>query len=63
MGDYVRHQNPGLRNLDQILEALNSFDDDPGQFLQTCATAGIKPVVDPFWKDLPSAHVVKDYIN
>lgn len=59
MGDYVRHQNPGLRDLDQILEALNSFDDDPGQFLQTCATAGVKPVVEPFWKDLPYAHIYR----
>ena len=59
MGDYIRNQNPGLRDLDQILEALDSFDDDPGQFLQTCAEVGIKPVVDPFWKDLPYVHIYR----
>ena len=59
MGDYIRNQNPGLRDLDQILEALDSFDDDPGQFLQTCAEVGIKPVVDPFWKDLLYVHIYR----
>ena len=59
MGDYIRHQNPGLCDLDQILEALDSFNDAPGQLLQTCAEAGIKPVVDPFWKDLPYVHIYR----
>ena len=57
MGNYVQHQSTGLRNLDQILEALDSFDNDPGQFLQACAEAHVKPVVDPFWKDLPNVHI------
>ena len=59
MGDYDRHQNHGLRDLDRILEALDSFDDDPGQFLQTCAEAHVKPVVNPFWKDLPYVHIYR----
>jgi len=57
MGNYVRNENLGLRDLDRILEALDSFDDDPGGFLQNCAEAGIKPIVNPFWKDLPYAHI------
>jgi hypothetical protein len=59
LGDYVRNQDLGLRDLDRILEALDSFDYDPGNFLQTCAEAGIKPIVDPFWKDLPYAHIYR----
>jgi hypothetical protein len=59
MGDYFRDQNPGLRDLDQILEALDSFDDDPGNFLQACSQARVKPVVDPFWKDLPYVHIYR----
>lgn len=57
MGDYTKNENLGLHNLDCILKALDSFDDDPGNFLHTCAEAGIKPVVNPFWKDLPYAHI------
>ncbi|KAF8814197.1 hypothetical protein BYT27DRAFT_7082726 [Phlegmacium glaucopus] len=59
MGNYIRYQNPGLHDLDQILEALDSFDNDPGGFLQACSEAGIKPVVDPFWKDLPYVHIYR----
>jgi hypothetical protein len=59
LGDYVRHQNPGLRDLDRILEALDSFDNDPGGFLQACADARVKPVVNPFWKDLPYVHIYR----
>jgi hypothetical protein len=59
LGHYLRDQNPGLRDLDQILEALDSFEEDPGNFLQTCAEAGVKPVVDPFWKDLPYVHIYR----
>jgi hypothetical protein len=59
MGDYARNENLGFRDLDCILDALDSFDDDPGGFLQTCAEAGIKPVVDPFWKDLPYVHIYR----
>ena len=59
MGDYTRNENLGLRDLDRILEALDSFDDDPGGFLHSCAEAGIKPVVDPFWKDLPFVHIYR----
>ena len=49
-------EKPGLCNLDQILKALDTFDTDPAGFLQTCSEAGIKPIIDPFWKDLLYAH-------
>jgi hypothetical protein len=59
MGNYVRDQNLCLRDLDCILEALASFDHNPEDFLHTCAEAGIKPIVDPFWKDLPYVHIYR----
>ena len=49
--DYEENVPLGLRNLDEILKTLSSFDEDPTNFLKTCATTGIKPLVEPFWKD------------
>ena len=60
LGEYDSHDpTPWLRDLDPILNALDSFDDNPGDFLQTCAAAGIKPVVNPFWKELPYVHIYR----
>lgn len=59
LGDYTQDEVPGFRDLEKVLDALDSFEDDPGGFLKTCAEAGIKPVVDPFWKDLPYAHIFR----
>jgi len=38
---------------------LDSFDDDPAGFLQACKGAGVKPIIDPFWKDLPYVHIYR----
>ncbi|KIM35645.1 hypothetical protein M413DRAFT_20740 [Hebeloma cylindrosporum] len=60
LGEYDPNDaTPWLRDLDSILEALDSFDDNPGGFLQTCADVGIKPVFNPFWKELPYAHIYR----
>jgi len=59
LGDYTQGEVPGFRDLQKVLKALDSFEDDPGGFLKTCAEAGIKPIVDPFWKDLPYAHIFR----
>ncbi|KIJ93874.1 hypothetical protein K443DRAFT_12554 [Laccaria amethystina LaAM-08-1] len=48
-----------IRDLDAILKAFDSFDSDPAGFLQTCARAGIKPLVEPLWKNLPYAHIYR----
>jgi len=47
MGDCKRNKDLGLRDLDRVLKAVDSFDDDPGGFLKTCAEIGIKLVEDP----------------
>ncbi|KAH6901475.1 hypothetical protein BKA70DRAFT_1388344 [Coprinopsis sp. MPI-PUGE-AT-0042] len=46
-----------LRNLEKILDALDSFDHDPANFLTECSKSGIKPIVEPFWKELPYVHI------
>ena len=53
---YDENTPPGLHNLNEIFKALDCFDDDPTGFLKTCAKAGIKPLPEPFWKDLPYAN-------
>ncbi|KAF9529836.1 hypothetical protein CPB83DRAFT_924972 [Crepidotus variabilis] len=58
-GAYPPPDDPGIRDLEAILEALDSFEDDPGGFLQTCEAAGIKPVVEPFWSKLPYANIYR----
>ena len=57
LGEYDPDEAPGFRDLEQVLTTLDSFEIDPGGFLQTCAEARIKPVIDPFWKDLPYTHI------
>lgn len=48
LGKFVEGQNLGHWDFKQILEALDSSDDDPGGFLQVCSEVGIKPIVEPF---------------
>ena len=57
LGEYHRNEVPDLRDLTSILEALDSFDENPGGFLQTSAEVGIKPIVEPFWKELPYTNI------
>ncbi|KAJ8468795.1 hypothetical protein ONZ45_g17114 [Pleurotus djamor] len=60
LGEFKRDGiSPWLKDLDQILAVLDSFDGDPGGFLQACQGVGLKPVINPFWKDLPYAHVYR----
>ena len=55
--DFPSANSDKFKDLQAILDALNSFNDYPVHFFQTCRNVGIKPVIDPFWKDLPFAHV------
>ena len=46
------------RDLGNILDALSAFDDPDAQiFVRACRDAGIKPVVHPFWENLPYANI------
>jgi hypothetical protein len=43
----------------RIRAALKKIDKGPVAFAKACQTAGIKPVQDPFWLDLPFVNVYK----
>jgi hypothetical protein len=57
----IEHDNMGeedemhrLRDVNAVLDALESFDpDNPTDFVLRCKAAKVKPIVNPFWKDLP----------
>ena len=57
LGDYDSRDNNQLQDLASVLNIIDSFEQDPADFLRTCTLAGIKPIIDPFWKDLPYAHI------
>jgi hypothetical protein len=46
-----------FRDLAKVLQALSTFEHDPGGYASTCADAGIKPIVHPFWESLPHSDI------
>ncbi|KAJ3711133.1 hypothetical protein DFJ43DRAFT_1108174 [Lentinula guzmanii] len=48
-----------LRNLQSILEALSMVDHSASAFIHACKDAGIKPVFEPFWANLPYSNVYR----
>ena len=46
-----------FHDLQTVLDALATFDTDPGNYASTCAEAGIKPIVHPFWESLPHSDI------
>jgi Plavaka transposase len=40
-------------DLEAILDALDTIDQEATVFTQACKEAGIKPIQQPFWKYLP----------
>ncbi|KAH9020914.1 hypothetical protein EDB84DRAFT_1441645 [Lactarius hengduanensis] len=59
LGDYDSRDTTHLRDLGSVLNIIDSFEQDPADFLRACSSVGIKPIVDPFWKDLPYAHIFR----
>ncbi|KAG5637421.1 hypothetical protein H0H81_004628 [Sphagnurus paluster] len=59
LGEYDREVLPELRDMSQILEIIDSFESDPAGFLQACKAVGVKPMIDPFWKNLPYVHIYR----
>ena len=47
------------RDLGPILEALHSLHGGPAVYAKACEAAGIKPVVKPFWENLPYVHIFR----
>jgi len=48
-----------IRALLPILEAFSTVDDGPSAYSNACKAAGIKPVVHPFWENLPYVHIFR----
>ncbi|KAF7324034.1 hypothetical protein MKEN_00625500 [Mycena kentingensis (nom. inval.)] len=48
-----------LRDLDAILDALELVDGDPTEYKQACKHAGIKPIIHPFWENLPYTNIFR----
>ncbi|KAJ7743425.1 hypothetical protein B0H14DRAFT_2637464 [Mycena olivaceomarginata] len=46
-----------LRDLENILSALDALDEGPTIYAQACAEAGIKPIFHPFWEGLPYTNI------
>ncbi|KAF7343824.1 hypothetical protein MSAN_01963600 [Mycena sanguinolenta] len=46
-----------LRNLSEVLDALDTLDEGGTRYTQACTEAGIKPVVHPFWEKLPYTNI------
>ena len=45
------------RDLQKVLDALSTFDEDPAGYSAACSRAGIKPIVSPFWESLPHSDI------
>ncbi|KAJ7816576.1 hypothetical protein B0H14DRAFT_3111685 [Mycena olivaceomarginata] len=46
-----------LRDLEKILEALDTLDSGPTAYAAACEDAGIKPIYHPFWEGLPYTNI------
>ncbi|KAG1891598.1 uncharacterized protein F5891DRAFT_1131557 [Suillus fuscotomentosus] len=46
-----------IRDLHAVLDALSRIDDSDLVFVQACREAGIKPIIHPYWEDLPHANI------
>lgn len=45
------------RDLGKVLDALSTLDENPDGYAAACTAAGIKPIVRPFWQNLPYADI------
>ena len=58
IGDLADFRRP-LRNLDNILDALDEVNTSATAFSRACREAGIKPVRHPFWEGLPYVNIFR----
>ena len=45
------------RDLQKVLDALSTYDDNPARYFAACSEAGIKPIAHPFWEELPHSDI------
>ncbi|KAG2160170.1 uncharacterized protein EDB93DRAFT_1099531 [Suillus bovinus] len=48
-----------LQKMSKVLDALAALDDGNLSFVRACSAAGIKPIVHPFWEDLPFTNIFR----
>ena len=48
-----------IRTLLPVFEALSFVDDGPSTYSNACKEVGIKPVIHPFWENLPYVHIFR----
>ena len=46
-----------LRDINKVREALAIFEEAPADFAKACAEVRIKPIIHPYWEDLPYANI------
>jgi hypothetical protein len=46
-----------IRDLPPVLEALSAVDEWPAVYSEACLAAGIKPIIHPFWENLPYVNI------
>lgn len=49
--------NTQICDLGSVLGILDTFEQDPAGFFHVCSSAGIKPIINPYWKDFLYAHI------
>ncbi len=45
------------RDFKKVCTALESYHKNPDGYIAACTKVGIKPIIEPFWKDLPSCDI------
>ncbi|KAI9068635.1 hypothetical protein FKP32DRAFT_1561245 [Trametes sanguinea] len=58
VGDLSPQPRP-LRDLEKVLVALGKIDESYTEFSRACRDAGIKPIVHPYWEDLPYVNIYR----
>ncbi|TEB31128.1 hypothetical protein FA13DRAFT_1791834 [Coprinellus micaceus] len=51
--------NNAWRPLNRVLDALDAVDEDPIGYRDLAEELRVKPIIEPFWKELPLAHVYR----
>ena len=46
-----------LHDLEKVLDAIAALSEGPQAFTKACAEVGIKPIVSPFWSELPYVNI------
>jgi len=59
LGEFDASDGNSFHDINKVLDALEALDDtnDYKVFAHTCAALSMKPLAQPFWKELPFANI------